>query len=199
MFRNIALTTKSVEKLYQIWQKKMTPTGLSLSIRDYTNLAGELAIKAPNLSQFIIETQVKNITNPDRKRRFEFISPSLSADVEVRDAFFQSLYFSENREVESWVGAALGYLHHPLRLNTSEKYLLKSLELLEEIQVTGDIFFPGRWLDQSLKNYQSKTTIITIREFLKSRPDYNTQLKMKILQSADMVFRANAILDRPSS
>ena len=199
MFQNIALTTKSVEKLYQIWQKKMTPTGLSLSIRDYTNLAGELAIKAPNLSQFIIETQVKNITNPDRKRRFEFISPSLSADVEVRDAFFQSLYFSENREVESWVEAALGYLHHPLRLNTSEKYLLKSLELLEEIQVTGDIFFPGRWLDQSLKNYQSKTTIITIREFLKSRPDYNTQLKMKILQSADMVFRANAILDRPSS
>jgi hypothetical protein len=63
----------------------------------------------------------------------------------VRDAFFASLKQENNREKEAWVVLALGYLHHPLRLSTSEKYLPESLALLEEIQLTGDIFFriPG--------------------------------------------------------
>ena len=68
--------------------------------------------------------------------------PALSADVQVRDAFFASLSQEQNREKEAWVASALSYLHHPLRSHTSEKYLKQSLDLLEEIQLTGDIFFP---------------------------------------------------------
>ena len=89
---------------------------------------------------------------------------------------------------------ALANLHHPLRVDESGHYLLPSLELLEEIQVTGDIFFPKRWLDETLANHRSRAAVETVRSFLGNRPDYNEQLRMKILQSADFMFRANAIL-----
>jgi len=89
---------------------------------------------------------------------------------------------------------ALANLHHPVRTGVSERYILPSLELLQEIQVTGDIFFPKRWLDTTLRNYHSTSAVETVRTFLDERPDYSTQLRMKILQAADRVFRANAIV-----
>jgi aminopeptidase N len=75
-----------------------------------------------------------------------------------------------------------------------EAYILPSLELLQEIQVSGDIFFPKNWLDATLKNYNSESPVHTVTTFLRERPDYNKQLRMKILQSADMMTRANRII-----
>jgi len=172
--------------------------GLNLSETDYISMAGNLAVKEHPLAEQVLSTQFRNIEDADRKRRFEFILPTLSSDQNERDAFFESLKEVENRQTESWVLSALGYLHHPLRTEESEKYLLPSLELLEEIQVTGDIFFPSRWLDANLSNYSSDSAVKTVRNFLDERPDYNPQLKMKILQSADMMFRANSILNKNS-
>ncbi|MCG8415987.1 MAG: hypothetical protein MI746_17365, partial [Pseudomonadales bacterium] len=81
----------------------------------------------------------------------------------------------------------------PLRREVSEAYLLPSLELLQEIQITGDIFFPARWLGASLANYNSATAAATVRDFLAERPDYNRQLRLKILQAADDLFRAERL------
>lgn len=192
-FRNIAISESEVQKVYDIWRKELEIEGLSLSESDYISMAGDLAIKFPGRSEDIISTQMENITNSDRKRRFEFISPALSNEQQVRDEFFESLKKEENRQTESWVLSALGYLHHPLRTDDSEKYILPSLELLQEIQITGDIFFPKRWLDVILDNYSSDTAVQTVRNFLEERPDYNEQLQMKILQAADGMFRANRI------
>jgi aminopeptidase N len=132
--------------------------------------------------------------NPDNVRKLEFIAPSLSADVDERDRFFASLAEEANRETETWVLDALANLHHPLRRAGAEPYILPALELLEEIQVTGDIFFPKRWLDETLANHRSDEAVRIVRSFLNENPDYNEQLRMKILQSADMLFRANMIL-----
>ena len=132
--------------------------------------------------------------NADRRRRFEWISPALSAEQEVRDEFFYALRDAENRETESWVLTALQALHHPLRRDVSEVYILPSLELLEEIQSTGDIFFPGRWLTTTLSNQVSSTASDTVRNFLAQNPDYNPPLRLKILQAADNLFRAEQLL-----
>ena len=81
--------------------------------------------------------------------------PALSADPAERDAFFASLDDVANRRREPWVLEALRYLHHPLRAAASEKYIEPSLELLQEIQRTGDIFFPKRWMDATLGGHRS--------------------------------------------
>lgn len=192
-FRQIALSPEQVQKTYEIWRGDLNVEGLNLSETDYTNMACDLALKRPEDATGILKAQLGKIKDTDRKRRFEFIIPSLAAEQEVRDRFFESLKEEKNRQTESWVLDALAYLHHPLRTSTSEKYLLPSLELLQEIQRTGDIFFPKGWLDVSLGNYTSDRAVQTIRQFLGQRPEYNPQLRMKILQASDLLFRANAI------
>ena len=156
-FRNITVTQTNIDRLYNIWSgvSHAKVRGLQLSENDLTNLAANIAIKDPRRAEVMLQKQLSSIKNPDRKKRFEFLLPALSDDVEVRDALFASLKNETNRQTESWVLAVLGYLHHPLRVQQSEKYIPESLELLEEIQKTGDIFFPKRWLDRTLNNHNS--------------------------------------------
>ena len=167
---------------------------LSLAENDLINIAQSLAVRLPDEAKDIVELQVARTENPDNLRKLEFITPSLSADPAVRDEFFASLADEANRTTESWVLDALANLHHPVRTEASERYILPSLGLLQEIQVTGDIFFPKRWLDTTLGNYNSASAAATVRAFLEERPDYNAQLRMKILQAADHLFRANSIV-----
>lgn len=192
-FRNVAITGNNINRLYRIWKGEESIRGVRLSENDMISLASQLALKMPAKSEEIIEKQLEEINNPDSKRRFEFVRDALSADKEKRDARFNSFMALENREIESWVLTALGYLHHPLRTDSSVEYIKPSLDLLQEIQVTGDIFFPKRWLDQTLSNHSSDEALAIVEEFLSEHPAYNKQLKMKILQSVDFAKRANAV------
>ena len=160
-----------------------------------TNLACELALRLPERSEEILDQQYAAIKNPDRQKRLAFIRPALSAEVGVRDQFFESLKEAKNRHYEPWVGSALGYLHHPLRAKEAEKYILPSLALMEEIQITGDIFFPRRWVTATLSGHQSASAAQIVRDFLAERPDYPYRLKNKILMGADLLFRAEKLLD----
>ena len=138
--------------------------------------------------------QAARISNPDRKSRFEFIMPAASSNAAVRDAFFHSLEKQANRAKESNVLAALYYLHHPLRQANSISYLPQSLKMLEEIQSTGDIFFPQSWLQATLGGYHSKAAADMVRKFIAGHPGYNPKLKAKILQTADNLFRAEKLV-----
>jgi hypothetical protein len=42
-------------------------------------------------------------------------------------------------------------------------------------------------------NYRTTSAVTTVKTFLNERPDYNEQLRMKILQSAHIMLRANAM------
>jgi aminopeptidase N len=192
-FADVTITTDSVQKVYDVWAGPLVIDGLPLSENDHLALAQTLAIKLPDRADDIIVMQLEKTENPDNRRKLDFIAPSLSASHAERDAFVASLDSEAAREVESWVLDALENIHHPLRTTESEEYILAGLELLQEIQVTGDIFFPKRWLDVTLGNYRSGTAVNTVRTFLDERPEYNQQLRMKILQSADNLFRASTI------
>jgi aminopeptidase N len=89
---------------------------------------------------------------------------------------------------------ALQNLHHPSRTTQSQKYLQRTLELLQEVQVTGDIFFPARWLTESFQNHNSAGAVAVVDDFLAVNPTYNRQLRMKVLQAADKPMRAQRIL-----
>ena len=128
--------------------------------------------------------------NPDRKDRFEFVIPSVSDREDIRDAWFKKLSDVQNRRREPWVVEGLRYLNHPLRAAGSEKYIRPSLDLLREIQQTGDIFFPKNWMDATLGGHNSLGAAKIVRDFLTEHKDYPIQLRRIILQSADELFRA---------
>lgn len=192
-FADIATTPEALRNLHDIWSGSVSIENLPLSENDLMALAQSLAIRLPAEAETIFAEQLARTENPDNIRRLEFIAPSVAADVSIRDAFFASLAEVRQREVEPWVLEALDNLHHPLGIAQSEKYVLPSLELLEEIQATGDIFFPSRWLDATLANHRSASAVATVNDFLAARPAYNAQLRAKILQAADPLFRANAL------
>lgn len=192
-FRNVTITGVNTQRLYSIWKEELSIPGVRLSESDRISLAGQLAIRMPDNAEEIVNTQLESIQNPDAKRRFAFISDALSPDKMKRDEKFASFAQLDNRDRESWVLSALGYLHHPLRVGESVDYIEPSLALLQEIQITGDIFFPKRWLDVSLGNHSSDEALAIIDQFLADNPDYNAQLKMKILQAMDKAKRANRL------
>lgn len=193
-YRNVAESPAALERLQAIWDKKLEVTGLSLSENDYIELAFQLAVRATPDSETLLEQQLARVTNADRKAQMSFIKPALSADESVRDSFFNSLKKEENRQVESWVQEALGWLHHPLRAASAEKYIRPTLDMLEEIQATGDIFFPKRVLDNTFGGHRSEAAVGIVNQFLKEHPNYPDNLRNKILQAADGTFRAAGIL-----
>lgn len=194
-YQDIFLSKEAGRQLHQIWKDRKAPEGLKLSEDDYTALAFSLALREEDNSA-TLKTQLSRISNEDRRKRFEFIMPAVSSVPADRDAFFKSLRLKANRAKESNVGVALYYLHHPLRQATSLKYLPESLEMLSEIQTTGDIFFPQNWLSATFSNYQTEEAVQVVTNFLKANPDYNPKLKAKILQSVDYLFRAERLLKK---
>ncbi len=192
-WRSIVQTDAGVARLRRIWARQDSIPGLPLSEEDYTDLAFALAVRGVPDQQEILAQQRERIGNPDRRARFDFVAPSLSADPAVRDSVFASLAKLENRRREPWALAALGYLNHPLRAPRSERYIRPGLDLLEEIQRTGDIFFPQRWLGALLGGHRSPAAAAIVRRFLDEHPHYPARLRGKILQSADPLFRAAAM------
>jgi len=193
LYRSIAYTEDAKQNLYEIWKKDRNIENLKLNENDYANIAASLAIFGHEASERILSETTDRISNPDRKERFNWLKPTLSSDPAVRDAFMISLKNEEMREKESWVGSALGYIHHPLRQSESIKHFSLCLELIEEIQMTGDIFFPKRWLSSSVGNYSSSDALEILENFLDSNPDFSPVLKKKLLQAADPLYKAKKI------
>lgn len=195
-FRDIALTNNGLRHLFKLWNGENNIPGLKLNEKDFTSIAFELSIRNQHNTDSILDEQFGRISNPEKKERFQFIRKAVSSQQDVRNAFFESLKDEKNREKEPWVIDALHYLHHPLRANKSIKYIRPSLDLLEEIQVTGDIFFPKRWLDATFWGHHSIDAVLAINLFLNENPRYPENLKNKIHQSTDLVFRANIMNEK---
>ncbi len=192
--RDVAITEDSLAFLERVWQKVEDVPGLTLAEPDYITLALELAVRERPRWREILEQQLARIENPDRKARFAFVRPALSPDPSVRDAFFESLKEAANRQREPWVLEGLAYLHHPLRAASSEKYIPASLVLLREIQRTGDIFFPKRWMDATLSGHSSASVAQMVTRFLAELPpDYPDRLRRVILSASDDLLRASRI------
>jgi aminopeptidase N len=191
--RNVAVTPTTLGWLARVWRGEEIVAGLTLAETDFIILAQELAVRGVPGWETILSQQVGRTENPDRKARLQFVIPALSIDPAERDRFFASLADASNRRHEPWVLDALRYLNHPLRAGHSIKYIAPSLDLLEEIQRTGDIFFPKRWMDSSLAGHRSPEAARIVRSFLESAtPSYPDRLRRIILSSADYLFRASA-------
>jgi aminopeptidase N len=196
---NTALTQNSISKMLQLWKGSLKVPKLTLSENDLTRLSYQLAVRigtpyGNGIPKDILQVQLKRLTNPDKVKEMQFIMPALNENIGVRSEFFESLKTEKNREHEPWVITALSYLNHPLRDKSALPFMLPALEMLPEIQASGDIFFPKDWLDAVLNDHNSPEAATIIQEFLKKNHDFNPKLMQKVLQSADPVLRAESML-----
>jgi imidazolonepropionase-like amidohydrolase len=188
--RDVFSTAETTAWMRRVWQEQEKIDGLPLAEADFTSLALELAVREVEGWRDILNAQLTRIENPDRKARFQFVMPALSANVSERERWFLSLADVSNRRREPWVLEGLSYLHHPLRAAASAKYVGPSLDLLWEIQKTGDIFFPTRWMNATLSGHMSPGVANTVRSFLAQLPaNYPPRLRNTILVAADELLR----------
>lgn len=173
------------KRLFEQWDNGKSFDELPFAETEMTSLAYQLMIRLPEKASYICEKQLERITNPDRRKAFAFITQAVNPDPAARDAFFQSLLEVENRSTEPWVISALGYLNHFLRQEHALKYIHPALAGLEEVQQTGDIFFPTAWISACLSGHNSRAAADIVSAFLREHPDYEPLLKNKILQAAD--------------
>ncbi len=184
-FRDIATTRSGVAWLEQVWRRDEQIPGLTFAETDEIAMALELAVREVPAWNEILQTQLDRTQNPDRKARFAFVMPALSADPRTREQAFDRLRRVENRRREPWVLESLAYLNHPLRESHARRFVGPSLELLREIQRTGDIFFPGRWMEAALNGHQSAEAAAAVRDFLGRELQYPQRLRWTILSAAD--------------
>ncbi len=182
---NITSSSKGLYRLYNIWKDPGKFTPLELGERELTNLSYQLALHFPDRYNEIKRIQLERITNPDRVAEFRYIFPSVSGSSEVRDSVFNSLKDEKNRSVEPWTIASLGYLNHYTRDESSVNYIRPALDMLEEVQRTGDIFFPVNWLKALLSGHHSTEAASATDAFLEQYRDYPPMLRNKILQQSD--------------
>ncbi|WP_062052788.1 M1 family metallopeptidase [Aquimarina longa] len=191
-YKSIAHSKSGISRLYKIWNKEETIDNLILNQDDYINLAQQLALFGHPKAPHILEKSKSELTNPDKIKRFDFLKPALDSDPAKRTAYFRTFKDLKNREKENWVLTACWYIHHPLWQNEGIKTVKMSLDLLEEVQETGDIFFPLGWLNNTIGRYNSIDAYSIVDNYIATHPELNKNLKNKLLQATDNLYKRYA-------
>ena len=191
-FRDVVQTQEGLAWLERVWRRDETIPGLTFAEADEVTMAMELAVREVTGWKEILDAEQKRIQNPDRRERFAFVRPALSAVPAEREASFERFRKIENRRREPWVTEAQAYLNHPLREAHARRFIRPSLELLREIQRTGDIFFPSRWMNATLDGHRSPEVVAIVNDFLARELQYPQRLRWTVLTSLDEVARAAA-------
>ncbi|MBO7284464.1 MAG: aminopeptidase [Bacteroidales bacterium] len=180
----IATDKEICDYIYKVWSKEVSLPWLSLSENDFIDISLELGIRFPEKYDLIVSEQLCRISNPDKVREYKFVSPSAHPLASVRDSVFNSYYDRQNRMIEPWVLKSLLLLHHPHWGDYSVKYIYPSLELMPELQRTGDIFFPKSWCKNTLHHHYSVKAKESVLRYLENTPDLLPLLENKILQAS---------------
>ena len=189
-FRDTVLSRDGLAWLERVWRRDERVPGLPLAETDEIVMAQELAVREVPGWEAILQTQLERTQNPDRKARLAFVIPALSADPSVREQAFDRFLAVENRRREPWVLDSLQYLNHPLREDHANRFVTPALELLREIQRTGDIFFPTRWTEYTLAGHRSRDAAAAVQAFLAKEQNYPERLRWVVLTAGDELFRA---------
>jgi aminopeptidase N len=189
-FRDVVLTRDGLAFLERVWRREEKIEGLTFAETDELDMALNLAVREVPEWRQILTAQRDRTQNPDRKAQFEFVMPALSADPAVREQAFERLRDVRNRSHEPWVLESLRYLNHPLREAQARRFVRPALDLLQEIQKTGDIFFPKRWMDATLSSQRSPEAAAMVRQILAAHPELPQRLRWVVLNAADDLFRA---------
>ena len=156
-----------------------------LTNADLTSLCQQLAVRKEEIGPQLIAKQKERLSHPDLIAQFDYIAPALASSPEARLVCFQSLLNAENREIEPWTLTVLRLLNHPLRQQEALSYIRPALEIIEEIQLTGDIFLPTNWCSALLGGHHSEEAKREVELFLEQySKTLNPLLVRKIQQAA---------------
>ena len=158
-----------------------------LDEHDYMEIAYRLAITRPNRRQQFLDkerSRLVKLANKELLQEFDFVSKATHPDAKEREAVFQSLLKSENRQHETWVLNALRLLNSDVFEPQNNSYIAQGLAVLPELQTTNSISFPMRWTNTLIAPHRSAEAKHEIQTFLKAHANFPANLKNYIYESS---------------
>ena len=165
----------------KIWREHNDPL---LNEHDYMEMAYRLAIMHPKRSEEILSTQRSRLHNEDLQKEFDYVSRACNSDANERTKVFNSLLHPESRPQETWAFHTLQLLNSDVYEPQSNSYIEPSIQSLEYLQQTSDVFFPEKWMKALMGDHKSKEAAQIVENYLKSHPDYPDNLRNKVLEAS---------------
>jgi aminopeptidase N len=176
-----ATSPEVLDHIYRLWNAHDDPL---FDEHDYMEMAYRLAIMRPEEWQRIIDTERGHLTSDLLRQEFDYVSRACTPDHSSQLSLFNALLKPENRQHEPWALHVLRLLNADVREPGSNVYIPSSLNSLEYLQQTSDIFFSSDWLAALLAGHKSAEARQQVEQFLRDKPDLRPQLRNKILEAA---------------
>ncbi len=175
-----ATAPELIDSIYAVWQRH---DDKQLTEQNYTSMAYHLAQQRPEQWQEILAVQRQRLTSDDDRREFDFVSRACNPSPQARMELFQSLNDVENRRVEPWARGLMTLLNAPVNEPHSNQYIQPALDMLPQVQRTGDIFFPGYWISTLVSGHRSPEAKRLVEQWIESNPTLSPPLMNKLKEN----------------
>ncbi|MBL8123628.1 MAG: peptidase M1 [Blastocatellia bacterium] len=184
------LTTPSAEAAATPPSKGGESRGVTIPIRtkDKFDIVTRLLIlndpEAPKLLADLEKTE----TGDDAKR-YAYAAKAGIPTAENKAKYWND--FVNNKEIsESWIEAAFGPWNSVRHSELTLPYLQKALQELPNHKRNRKIFFVNGWLGAFIGGQRSEEALAIVNKFLADNPRLDNDLRLKILENADLIERA---------
>lgn len=139
---------------------------------------------APNLLAELEKTE-----NSDEAKRYAYAARAGTATAENKAKFWND--FTADKEIsESWIEAAFAPFNSPRHSELTLPYLERALLELPNLKRSRKIFFVNGWLGAFVGGQKSERAQAIVDKFLADNPKLDKDLRLKILENADVIERA---------
>ena len=161
---------------------------LPLKTKDRFDIVTRLAILGdPDAGRLLADLE-KTETSDDAKR-YAYAAHAAFATKENRERFWKD--FTDNKDIsESWIEAAMGPFNSPKHSDLSLPYLERALAELPNLKRNRKIFFVNGWLGAFIGGQKSQEALDIVNKFLADNPNLDRDLRLKVLENADVIERA---------
>lgn len=162
--------------------------GIPLKTKDKFDIVTRLLILGDLDASKLLAELEKTETSDDAKR-YAYAAGAGIPTAENKAKYWKD--FTENKEIsESWIEAAFGPWNSIRHSELTLPYLERALKELPNHKRKRKIFFVNGWLGAFIGGQQSEEALKMINKFLADNPSLDRDLRLKILENADLIERA---------
>jgi aminopeptidase N len=182
-----------VEQIRAIWEKHVETI---FDEHDHMNMAYRLAMLQPDRWQEILSQERGRLQSEDLRKEFDYVSRACNPDATKRTELFNSLLKPENRQQEPWALHALDLLNADIYEANNLSFINASLNSLQYIQQTSDIFFPSNWISTVLAHRKNPAAKQAVEQFLATDKKLPEILKNKVREAAWVLLKQQPYVEK---
>ncbi len=187
-FLNMASSEKARALLKEILNLKFEISDFKLKTKDKFDIVTRLLILGDPEAERLLAELEKTETSDDAKR-YAYAARAGIGTAENKAKYWND--FVSNKEIsESWIEAAFGPWNSLRHSDLTLPYLERALKELPSHKRSRKIFFVNGWLAAFIGGQRSEEALAIVNKFLAENPTLDNDLRLKILENADLIERA---------